>query len=137
MGSQSRRATLTALLATALLAGSAQVWCAAAVSEVSLKNPSFEDAVRPNGLPGGWSLYAGGKALRLSLVETADTGRDGRLFRRAIDEGVLYVPGAYCYPNDPTRTIPTNTLRLSFGVPTIDEIRTGVARLALAIHRER
>jgi len=83
MGSQSTRASLTVLLATALLAGAAPVWCAAAVSEVPLKNPSFEDAVGPNGLPAGWSLYAGGKALRLSLVEAADTGRRALL----IDDG--------------------------------------------------
>lgn len=75
MGSQSTRATLTALLATALLAGSAQRRCAAAICEVPLKNASFEDAAGPNGLPEGWSLYGGGKNLRLSLVETADTGR--------------------------------------------------------------
>jgi len=97
MGSQSTRATLPVLLAAALLAGAAQVWCAAAVCEAPPKNASFEDAAGPNGLPGGWSLYAGEKDLRLSLVETADTGRDGRLFRRAIDEGV-------CTSRAPTAT---------------------------------
>jgi len=82
-----------------------------------------------------WTRPSGGLYIWLTLPTDVDTGRDGQLFRRALDNGVLYVPGAYCYPNDPTRTTPTNTLRLSFGVPTIEEIRTGIARLASAIRQ--
>jgi len=59
---------------------------------------------------------------------------DGRLFERAIAEGMLYIPGECCYPEHgcPRRK---NTLRLSFGVPTSEEIARGVESLARAIDR--
>ncbi|MFP3386407.1 hypothetical protein R0J92_23475, partial [Tritonibacter sp. SIMBA_163] len=65
--------------------------------------------------------------------ESVDTGRDGPLFQRAIDEGVLFVPGAYCYPTDPARSAPRHELRLSFGVPDEEQIERGIARLAAAV----
>jgi len=80
-----------------------------------------------------WTRPAGGLYVYLTLPPGLDTGRDGPLFRRALDEGVLYVPGEYCYGPDPTRTPPTSAMRLSFGSPTAGQIRTGVARLARAI----
>jgi len=46
---------------------------------------------------------------------------------------VLYVPGGYCYGPDSTRVVPQNTMRLSFGVSTIEQIHEGIARLAKAI----
>ena len=56
----------------------------------------------------------------------------GRLFSRAVAEGVLYVPGECCYPQEgcPRRR---NMLRLSFGVPSVEEIRRGVESLARAV----
>jgi DNA-binding transcriptional MocR family regulator len=45
----------------------------------------------------------------------------------------MYVPGEYCYGPDSTRTIPRNTMRLSFGVAGVDDIRLGIERLARAI----
>ena len=46
---------------------------------------------------------------------------------------MLYVPGVYCYPDADDRPAPANTMRLSFGVSTIEQIREGIARLARAI----
>ena len=66
------------------------------------------------------------------MPEPIDTGVDGPLFRRAIAEGILYVPGECCYPQEgcPRRK---NMVRLSFGVPAIEEIRRGVQSLARAL----
>lgn len=55
---------------------------------------------------------------------------DGNAFaKRAIEQGVAFVPGApfYCAHPDPA------TLRLSFATADVDKIREGVARLARAL----
>ncbi len=79
-----------------------------------------------------WIPPSGGLYLWLKLPATFDTGVDGPLFQRAVADGVLYVPGECCYPLEgcPRRR---DTLRLSFGVPSIEEIRRGVKSLAKAI----
>lgn len=82
-----------------------------------------------------WTRPTGGLYVWLTLPETIDTGRTGPLFSAAIEQGVLFLPGQYCYPQDDRRTPPRNTMRLSFGVPTIDQIHTGIERLAEAIRR--
>ena len=69
----------------------------------------------------------------MTLPEEIDAGREGSLFSRALEEGVLYVPGEYCFGPDPTRTPPRNTIRICYGKESIENIRTGVARLAKAI----
>ncbi len=80
-----------------------------------------------------WTRPAGGLYVWLTLPAGVDTSQDAPLFSRAIAEGVLYVPGDFCHPSDPTRTVPRNTIRLSFGVPTIEQIHEGIARLARAL----
>ena len=49
-----------------------------------------------NGL--GWVRPSGGLYVWLRLPEEIDAGVNGPLFDRAVKEGVLYVPGEYCYP---------------------------------------
>lgn len=83
-----------------------------------------------------WTKPTGGLYVYLTLPERFDTSRSGKLFQAALDEGVLYVPGNYCYGPDATRTVPRNTMRLSFGVPTPDQIHEGIARLARAVAAE-
>jgi 2-aminoadipate transaminase len=68
------------------------------------------------------------------LPEAIDTGVSGPLFDRAIAEGVLYIPGEYCYPREGA-TPRNNMLRLSFGVPQCDAIRRGVEALGRAIRQ--
>jgi len=84
-----------------------------------------------------WTTPSGGLYVYLTLPTDMDASRDSRLFSRAVGNGVLYVPGVYCFGPDETRTKPTHTMRLSFGVPTAEQIREGVRRLAAAIHEER
>jgi 2-aminoadipate transaminase len=80
-----------------------------------------------------WTHPTGGLYIWLTLSEALDTGRDGALFDAAVAEGVLYVPGEYCYGPDPTRTAPRNAMRLSYGVADEQRIAGGVAALARAI----
>ncbi len=80
-----------------------------------------------------WTRPTGGMYVWLSLPKRFNTGRDGRLFERAVEEGMLYVPGGYCYGPDPTRDVPTHQMRLSFGLAEIEQIDEGVARLARAV----
>lgn len=80
-----------------------------------------------------WTHPTGGLYVWLTLPDRFDTGRGGKLFDRAISEGVLYVPGAFCYPADATRTVPRHHMRLSYGTANIDQIREGIARLGRAI----
>ena len=49
-----------------------------------------------------------------------------------MNEGVLYVPGEYCFPETGV-PIRHNTIRLSFGVQTPDRIEQGMQALARAI----
>lgn len=74
----------------------------------------------------------GGLYVWLQLPETVDTGLDGPLFDRAVEEGVLYVPGEVCYPQEGV-PVGRNTIRLSFGIQSCERIRDGVQALARAI----
>lgn len=80
-----------------------------------------------------WTRPTGGLYVWLTLPEAINTGRDGVLFQGALEQGVLFVPGEFCYPPDPVRTPPRHMIRLSFGVPTVKQIREGIARLSSAI----
>jgi 2-aminoadipate transaminase len=80
-----------------------------------------------------WTRPTGGLYVWLTLPQSIDTSRPGPLFGQAIKQGVLFVPGVYCYPNDPTRESPRNTIRLAVGVPNPEQIREGIARLATAV----
>jgi 2-aminoadipate transaminase len=84
-------------------------------------------------LPGlRWIVPDGGLYVWLELPPAVLAGTDSPLFRRAIQRGVLYVPGEYCYP-DEGMTKQKNSIRLSFGVPSIDAIEQGIAALGQAI----
>ncbi|MGA2220505.1 MAG: PLP-dependent aminotransferase family protein [Verrucomicrobiia bacterium] len=75
----------------------------------------------------------GGMYVWVELDPGVNTGVKSRLFKRALDAGVLYVPGEMCYCNDPSRPIPQNCMRLSFGAPTIQQIQKGIRLLANAL----
>ena len=80
-----------------------------------------------------WTHPWGGLYVYLTLPPRITTGPGGVLLARAIEEGVLYVPGEYCYAPDPQRTIPLSTMRLTFGTATVEQIHEGIARLGRAI----
>jgi 2-aminoadipate transaminase len=53
----------------------------------------------------------------------------GELAKRAIEQGVAFVPGAPFYANEPDRS----ALRLSFATVGVEKIVEGVGRLASAM----
>lgn len=81
-----------------------------------------------------WQKPSGGLYVWLELPDHMDAGPEGTLMRNALDEGVLYVPGEYCYPveGQPCRK---DRIRLSFGVQNAANIRRGIEALARAIAR--
>jgi len=79
-----------------------------------------------------WVRPTGGLYVWLRLPEGLDTGLAGPLFDRAVDEGVLYIPGEYCYPSDGTARA-RNMIRLSFGIQSCESIQQGIAALGRAI----
>lgn len=70
-----------------------------------------------------WTDAKGGLFTFLTLRADVDTGE---AIRRAIGEGVAYVPGAPFFVDGSGR----NTMRLTFAKEPDDRMRTGVARLA-------
>ena len=79
-----------------------------------------------------WCVLSLGE--HMPVPEGIDTGVSGPLFDRAVAEGMLYIPGAFCFPREGTAPR-TNLLRLSFGVPHCDAIRHGVEALSRAIRQ--
>jgi 2-aminoadipate transaminase len=77
-----------------------------------------------------WTHAHGGLYAWVALPAGFDTSRGSAMFNRCVEEGVLYVPGAYCFQPDERGVIPTNHLRLSFGQVAPDQIVPGIERLA-------
>jgi 2-aminoadipate transaminase len=74
-----------------------------------------------------WAKPTGG--LYVWAKTKIPTGRKSQLFNRALEEEVLYVPGELCYADDPTRRVPRNEMRISFGGASDNELREGIRRL--------
>jgi 2-aminoadipate transaminase len=84
-------------------------------------------------LPGvRWLRPSGGLYIWVRLPQEVAAGPTGRLFDTAIRKGVLYVPGEYCYASA-GEPVERNTIRLSFGVKSCEQIRQGVETLGEAI----
>jgi 2-aminoadipate transaminase len=81
-----------------------------------------------------WIRPHGGLYVWVRLPEGIDTGVNGPLFDRAVAEGMLYIPGEFCYPREGA-ALRKNMLRLSFGVPHCEAIRRGVEALGRAIRQ--
>jgi 2-aminoadipate transaminase len=81
-----------------------------------------------------WRAPTGGLYVWLELPEGMDAGPDGSLLKHALDEGVLYVPGEYCYPQE-GEAVRRDRIRLSFGVQSSENIHRGIEALGRAIHR--
>lgn len=77
-----------------------------------------------------WPDPRGGFFLWASLPEGLDADR---LIERAVEHGVVYVPGSAFYVSRGG----ADRIRLSFSAPAHDTIREGVTRLAAAIREEQ
>lgn len=79
-----------------------------------------------------WNEPDGGLYVWMRLPPEIDAGPNGSLLGRALDEGVLYVPGEFSYPREGP-VAARHTMRLSFGVQPAARIRQGMAALARAV----
>jgi len=79
-----------------------------------------------------WLVPQGGMYVWLSFPPDVNTGPSGRLMSQALEEGVLYVPGEFCYVDDLTSQVPTHEARLCYGVVHEEGLVEGVRRLASA-----
>jgi 2-aminoadipate transaminase len=80
-----------------------------------------------------WTHPCGGLYVWLKFPEHIHTGPGSPLMDAALREGILYVPGEFCYVNSDGGRIPTWEARLSFGVAPADQIREAVRRLGRAV----
>jgi 2-aminoadipate transaminase len=86
-------------------------------------------------LPGvHWRHPTGGLYVWAEMPPEIDTGPEGPLFDLAVNEGVLYVPGQYCYPEVGEKA-QRSTMRLSFGVQPPERIDQGMAALGRALEQ--
>lgn len=79
-----------------------------------------------------WTEPAGGLYVWLTFPPHLDAGPAGPLVGRAVDEGVLYVPGQYGHVPDANGWVPRNEVRLSFGVAAAEQLTEGIRRLRTA-----
>jgi len=63
------------------------------------------------------------------------TGVTSNVFKTALKNDVLYVPGELCYAEDATRRKPNHEMRLSFGSASEADIRTGIRRLGKVLRK--
>ena len=85
-----------------------------------------------------WVRPEGGLFVWMTLPPEIETTHDSQLFQRCIENGVLYVPGEYCFATDAWEETgelggPRSTMRLTFGTQSPEGIREGIRRLASSI----
>ncbi|MEM1930855.1 MAG: PLP-dependent aminotransferase family protein [Sulfolobales archaeon] len=76
-----------------------------------------------------WAKPVGGLFLMVWLPPGIDTKA---MLPEAVDEGVVYVPGAPFFVDESGK----NTMRLNFSYPSVDEIRTGVEILGKLVKKK-
>jgi 2-aminoadipate transaminase len=80
----------------------------------------------------GWTHPTGGLYVWLRCSPAMETGPDSRFMQAALEEGVLYVPGSFCYVKDASGTVPNHEARLCFATATAEQLREAARRLARA-----
>jgi len=84
-----------------------------------------------------WERPAGGLYVWAAAPRRVRTGLNSALFRHALEQQVLYVPGRLCYAVERGRRAPDCEMRLSYGNAPRHEIEQGIERLAAAIRASR
>jgi 2-aminoadipate transaminase len=82
-----------------------------------------------------WITPSGGMYCWLRFPDSVPTGPGSPLMEESLREGVMYVPGQFCHVPDASGRLPTNEIRLCYGVATVEQIKEGVRRLAKAAKR--
>ncbi len=81
-----------------------------------------------------WQRPSGGLYVWLLLPEGLDASFDSPLWRAALEEHVIYVPGEFCFATA-GQPVARNSMRLSFGVQQPDKIHDGIQALSRAIRQ--
>lgn len=76
-----------------------------------------------------WWEPSGGLYFWARLPQHLKSGVGSKVFKRALTDNVLYVPGELCYADDPTRRKPNHEMRLSYGGAAETNVNKGIARL--------
>jgi 2-aminoadipate transaminase len=82
-----------------------------------------------------WWEPEGGLYFWVRLPRRIPAGVKSRVFKAALRNDVLYVPGEICYADDPTRRKPGHEMRISFGNASEAEIREGIKRLGMVLRK--
>jgi len=82
-----------------------------------------------------WWEPEGGLYFWARLPRHIPTGVKSKVFRAALKNDVLYVPGELCYPDDPARRKPNHEMRISFGNASENGIREGIRRLGEVLQK--
>ena len=77
----------------------------------------------------------GGLYFWARLPENVATGVKSKVFRTALKNDVIYVPGELCYAEDPARPKPDHEMRISFGTANEANIREGIKRLGAVVRK--
>ena len=77
----------------------------------------------------------GGLYFWARLPGNVPTGVKSKVFRTALKNDVLYVPGELCYADDPARNKPDHEMRISFGSASEENIREGIKRLGKVLKK--
>jgi 2-aminoadipate transaminase len=80
-----------------------------------------------------WTHPEGGLYVWLTCPPEVATRPDSRLMQAALREGVLYVPGQFCYVKGSPSGVPDHEARLSFGVASAEQLREAIRRLGRAV----
>lgn len=80
--------------------------------------------------PMQWTTPEGGMYVWLQGPREFETGPGSRFMQACLREGVLYVPGSFCYVKGVV--VPNNEARLCFGVASHEQLREAVRRLGKA-----
>lgn len=80
-----------------------------------------------------WTVPAGGMYVWLRCPPEIETGPGSRFMQACLREGVLYVPGAFCYVKEDAAGVPNCEARLCFGVASHAQLREAVRRLGVAM----
>ncbi|HOX56123.1 MAG TPA: PLP-dependent aminotransferase family protein [Candidatus Paceibacterota bacterium] len=127
---------LQQLLARALMSGLYQKHLVVLRRRYAHKARLMREAIRQH-FPAAVESWepAGGLYFWARLPRRLKSGVGSKVFRRALANDVLYVPGELCYADDPTRRKPNHEMRLSFGSASEAKVRKGIARLG-AVFRD-
>lgn len=103
--------------------------------KIQVTTAALEESLRPI-IPIRYVQPAGGLYVWVHLPPDCDTGIDGDFFRACVREGVLYLPGESCFP-DEGNGVPRNCIRISYSMPSPERLRQGIAALGRAAQRTR